>query len=571
MKRTTAIYFLVWTILLFSTGVATAENLSPADSSRQAAASLQGREQFAALLKVAISTNELADWDTLLKKSIVLGDSQAISQAKLNRLLCLANNYPADSVITQAPATLSFLLDAKQYIYYFNTYNVYINSLFRNRKYKEAEQQAIRMFEVAKSIDHPVGMAMSLLVQGNMFYNLALYDKALVVLDEGLRLCPPYEEGNNQSMYAYGNLCIWGFMAAEKKDDAKNMAKYATLFNKLVDWREATGKNDPSGYYPVTARALRAQVFLNENKTDEALQLINEAERFIRPHIPGNAYEQFYKARFKLHYAEGAHAKALADIDILLKAHKEFPAFYLNDLLLKAELLSLTGQPQKGIALYHEYIQAKDSINRVEIAERLDELHTIYEVDRLRLEQHNSRLWLFTTAGGCLLLFFLLTGYMIYSHRLRTKNRILYQRIRRQEHRDNLMVETIRQLPEQNLSAELQLFMRLNELLKKEKLYTNPSLTREELARQLGTNHTYLMEAVRACTENLSIREYLNQIRLRCASQLLTCTPRLSIDAIWQDSGFASRSGFYDMFRSKYGMSPGEYRNLSEEERKEHA
>lgn len=571
MKRTTAIFYLAWMIFLLSTGVATAESLSPADSLRQAAAPLQGREQFSALLKVAISTNKLADWDTLLNKSFILGDTQAISQAKLNRLLCLANNYPADSVMTQAPATLSFLLDAKQYTYYFNAYNVYINSLFRNRKYKDAEQQAIRMFEVAKSVDNPVGMAMALMVQGTVFYKLSLYDKALVVLDEGLRLCPSYEEGNNQTMYAYGNLCIWGFMAAEKKDDAKMMAEYATLFNNLVDWREATDKNDPSGHYPVAARALRARVLLKENKTNEARQLLNEAEHFIRPHIQGNAYEQFYEARFQLHYSKKEYDKALADIDILLEAHKEFPAFYLNDLLKKAELLSLTGQPQKGITLYHKYIQEKDSINRVEIAERLDELQTIYEVDRLRLERHNSRLWLFTTAGGCLLLIFLLAGYMIYSHRLQTKNRILYQRIRRQEHRDNLMVEAIRQIPEKDLSAELQLFMRLNELLEKEKLYTNPSLTREDLARQLGTNHTYLMEAVRNCTENLSIREYLNQIRLRYASQLLTATPRLPIDNIWQDAGFSSRSGFYDTFRSKYGMSPGEYRNLSEEERKKHA
>lgn len=570
MKRTTAIFFLIRTIFLLSTGMVTAGNLSPVDSLRQAAISLQGREQFTALLKIAITTNKLADWDTLLSNSIAQRDTPAVSLSKLNRLLCLANNYPADSVIAQAPGTLSFLLDAEQYTFYFNSYNVYINSLFRNRHYKEAEQQATRMFEVAKSVDKPIGMTMALLVQGSMLYKLNLYDKALTTLDEGLRLCPTYKEGNNQTMYAYGNLCLWGFMAAEKKGDVKKMTEYATLFNDLVDWREANDIHDPSGHYPVAARALRARVFLKENKTNEARQLLNEAEHFIRPHIPGNAYEQFYEARFQLHYSERAYEKALADINVLLDAHKEFYAFYLDDLLKKAELLSLTGQPQKGIALYHEYIQAKDSISRVEIAERLDELHTIYEVDRLRLERHNSRLWLFTTAGGCLLLLFLLAGYMIYSHRLQTKNRILYQRIRRQEHRDNLMVEAIRQIPEKDLSAELQLFMRLNELLEKEKLYTNPSLTREDLARQLGTNHTYLMEAVRNCTENLSIREYLNQIRLRYASQLLTATPRLPIDNIWQDAGFSSRSGFYDTFRSKYGMSPGEYRNLSEEERKKH-
>lgn len=556
MEKTTALYLLIWIVSLLPTGKAEAS---------------QGREQFTALMRLAMSTNQLADWDTLVNYATLRCDTPQISLARLNRLLCLSNNYPADSVIAQGPSTLSFLLQAKQYNLYFNAYNTYINGFFSNRQYKEAQQQASNMFEIAQRIDQPAGMAMSLMVQGSMFYKLNLYDKALTAIEEGLRLCPTYKERNNQTMFIYGYLCTWGFMTAEKIGKTDIMEKYATFFNELVDWREANDIKDPTGHYPVTARSLRANVLLKEGKTDEADTLLKEAERFIRPQIPANAYEHFYGTRTKLYHARGEYTKALADIDLLIEAHKEFPSFYLDDLLRKAELLSLAGQPQKGVALYHEYIQAKDSVNRVEIATRLEELQTLYEVNRLRLEQHNSRLWLLTTTGGCFLLLCLLTGYILYSHRLRTKNRALYQRIRQQEHRDDLMVETIRQLPEQDLSAEMQLFMKLNELLEKEKIYTNPSLTREELARRLGTNHTYLMEAVRACTENLSIREYLNQIRLRCASQLLTRIPRLPVDHIWQDSGFASRSVFYEAFRSKYGMSPSEYRNLSKEEQKRHA
>ena len=168
MEKTTALYLLIWIVSLLPTGKAEAS---------------QGREQFTALMRLAMSTNQLADWDTLVNYATLRCDTPQISLARLNRLLCLSNNYPADSVIAQGPSTLSFLLQAKQYNLYFNAYNTYINGFFSNRQYKEAQQQASNMFEIAQRIDQPAGMAMSLMVQGSMFYKLNLYDKALTAIE----------------------------------------------------------------------------------------------------------------------------------------------------------------------------------------------------------------------------------------------------------------------------------------------------------------------------------------------------------------------------------------------------
>ena len=102
-------------------------------------------------------------------------------------------------------------------------------------------------------------------------------------------------------------------------------------------------------------------------------------------------------------------------------------------------------------------------------------------------------------------------------------------------------------------------------MLENEKLFTSPSLNRDELAKRLGTNRTYLMEAVRAYGGNMTVGEFLNDFRLKHAAGLLTQPSGLSIDRICYDSGFASRSVFYRLFRQSYGMSPTEYRKLSEE------
>ena len=99
---------------------------------------------------------------------------------------------------------------------------------------------------------------------------------------------------------------------------------------------------------------------------------------------------------------------------------------------------------------------------------------------------------MFAAFTGCLLLVLLLAGYIIYSQRLKAKNQVLYRRIQEQIRQENKAVETIKQIPENDLSRELRLFINLNELLEKEKLYTDPTLNRDDLAQRLGTNRTYL-------------------------------------------------------------------------------
>lgn len=108
----------------------------------------------------------------------------------------------------------------------------------------------------------------------------------------------------------------------------------------------------------------------------------------------------------------------------------------------------------------------------------------------------------------------------------------------------------------------------MNELLEKEKLYTDPTLNRDDLAQRLGTNRTYLMEAVRTYGGNMTVREYIYDFRLKHAAELLSSPSALSIDQICYDSGFASRSVFYRLFRQSYGLSPNEYRKLADERKR---
>ena len=105
-----------------------AQGHPPTDSLRQRAAASVGKEKHDLLMRIAMSTNDIADWDATLNDAIDRYDTPAICQSRLNRIQCLFNFYSVDSAIIEAQESLPFILDAKQYSFYFSTYNTYTHA-----------------------------------------------------------------------------------------------------------------------------------------------------------------------------------------------------------------------------------------------------------------------------------------------------------------------------------------------------------------------------------------------------------------------------------------------------------
>lgn len=276
------------------------------------------------------------------------------------------------------------------------------------------------------------------------------------------------------------------------------------------------------------------------------------------PYIVEALFEQAY-------YAE-SYQEALLLIDTMIEFHKE-RAYDPNTVKLlerKAHLLEALGDYRQSAALYREVSIMNDSIMNFNFTAQLHDLQTIYEVDKITASRERNRLYFLFALTGCLLLLIALVIWISYSRRLRIKNRALYQQIQKQQELIKTESRFIEQIPTQELSREMQLFIALKDLLMKDNTYLNPNVDRQTLIRQLGTNERYLIDAVRIGS-GTTIANYIGSLRLQYALDLIHDNPELTLDAIAVDSGHTSHSTFFRAFTKAYGMSPTDYKRLAQE------
>jgi AraC-like DNA-binding protein len=106
--------------------------------------------------------------------------------------------------------------------------------------------------------------------------------------------------------------------------------------------------------------------------------------------------------------------------------------------------------------------------------------------------------------------------------------------------------------------------IQLIQLLEKDKLYKNPALSRSDIAAELNISEGYLSQTINQDLGK-SIIQLIHEYRIMESKELLQNQSfrKYSLEAIGLESGFKSKSVFYDVFKTSTGMSPGEFRKMS--------
>ena len=241
-----------------------------------------------------------------------------------------------------------------------------------------------------------------------------------------------------------------------------------------------------------------------------------------------------------------------------------------------ADLLSIYAMGLNNIGRYREAYQAQaryqvinDSLvqreRQRETLELAQQMKTQEKELQLKDEEAKTtvyRILAFSLVAIMLIILVALWRLAIAHRRVLIKNRELFELIQREQQREVRNIQRLARLPEQQRTSNEQLFLRLVELMKKQQSYTDADLNRETLAAMLGTNHRYVDEAIRECSDSPSTKAFIDGYRVDHAARLLTATDD-PIALIAEMSGFANRTSFNEQFRSRYKMTPSEYRRAA--------
>lgn len=103
------------------------------------------------------------------------------------------------------------------------------------------------------------------------------------------------------------------------------------------------------------------------------------------------------------------------------------------------------------------------------------------------------------------------------------------------------------------------LFKRIDQAVKEEQLYLNPDFGRQDLLDRFGVDKNTFSRLIQENTQH-SLPQYLANLRVKHAIQVLMQHPNYTLQAVSDESGFANIRSFQRHFKVVTGMTPSEYR-----------
>ena len=230
----------------------------------------------------------------------------------------------------------------------------------------------------------------------------------------------------------------------------------------------------------------------------------------------------------------------------------------------KYDALQKAGRATEALALGDRIRQLTDSIRQQERQADVEQLQEIKrqenEISSRRQSLVVHRIILASATIIILLIAYLLWRSYKYNKVLTEKNRRLLAEIEQREQENQQAIEQLEAAPEAELTTGQQLYRQLCELMKQPDIFTDPDTNPDTLARMLGTNRTYIYDAIRECAD-MTPADFINSYRLRHATHLLSTTND-SIGLIAELCGLSRRT-FYRLFSETYAMSPSDYRHVA--------
>lgn len=225
----------------------------------------------------------------------------------------------------------------------------------------------------------------------------------------------------------------------------------------------------------------------------------------------------------------------------------------------RADAAKVKGQLPQALSYMDRYSRLQEQLNeqhlRTEAQEYAARYHALEQEQKIR-EAELASIRKDTIIIIVAVLLLLLTTFTIHSVRqqraIGEKNRALVRMI-------DKLNSTRRAAQTDAAKPDKEMFELIDGVIRKEKLYTNINLQRQDIMDRFDISRHYLNGLFSAYANGQSFPAYINEMRMQDALRMLENEPEASIGLIADAVGFTP-ANFREQFKRQYGMTPTEYR-----------
>lgn len=363
--------------------------------------------------------------------------------------------------------------------------------------------------------------------------------------------------------------------AAELGLRQKNLRLVARVYGSTADVMEAQNRVDEQSKYLKKANQLAAQM---------------HDKRLLAMGCSNLMYLNLRKGEFPTVIEYGNQA---------LSYLKEQPLVQLEitvDSMMYAAHKALN-QPAEAIRYYEAFTKLNNTLRKEEVSLRLNELKSIYEIEKKNLTIKNQTSELLAAQQSSrinVLIISILSLLLITLLAFRIREGFYKRLLYRKEKETDLQMEVMRsrldgtrskgEKPQQQTTAlpedleepispekSRQLFIQIMDIVEQEKLYLSHELDQKYIIKRLNTNKRYVYEAIRVHGDH-NFKGLLNRLRINEAKRIiqerLRAKEAVNLPEVYLSSGFNSKTSFYRTFKSITGLPPGDYVEQLEREMK---
>ena len=453
-------------------------------------------------------------------------------------------------------------------------------------EYKESMRYAVQGVELARELKDIQSECRLLFCMGENKRRLSFKEEGYLFFDQAIDLLDNSKNEDYETMLSYFYGVKMGYLIADKRSNEAleiglqreklldRMSEQSKIRTDLLDLQFAYVYSKLAYLFHLTGDQKRAVVYYKNYQSTNAAS------------TPDGKFDATPYLLLLGKYQ--AVLDNCRDFKEVMRQQDTLNSQYLSILNLEIQANVKLENYKTVINLQRDITAIKDSIYQREKQNAALELDALYELNEkeARISEQAFQLKIRTITLICILSGTLLALFFLWRlwHQncvIRNKNKALVKRINEQfsmqEEMDcsQLGVEKDLSFPEkvedesgdneeQDKQMNKMIFEKLDYIIKRDKMYLSPDLSREELTRIVRMNNTRFAKMIKENTDT-NLNGYINNLRLNYAIHLMKEQPDYTLRAIAESSGINSMPTFHQLFKGRTGMTPSEFKNAQKD------